>query len=127
MAGGFLTRLKRRGQGLGGVDEVASILSHLRGLLNTRQGSSSLDPSYGLPDYTDMFHNFPRGRKALAEGVAQTVSRFEPRLRNVEVDVQERSEGDVFLHFVIRAQLASNGKPVQFDSSIASTGRVVVR
>jgi type VI secretion system protein len=127
MAGGFLTRLKRRAQGQPDLAQVASIVGHLQGLLNTRQGNSALDPQYGLPDFTDTFYMLPRGASALCDGVARAIERYEPRLRNVEVQLRGMEKGDAFLRFVIRAELAESGAPVQFDSTMTPGGRVLVR
>jgi type VI secretion system protein len=127
MAGGFLTRLKRRSQGRADLPTVASIVLHLQGLLNTRQGSSALDPKYGLPDFTDVFHTFPRGTNSLCDGIARAIERYESRLKNVEVEAQPVERGQAFLRFVIRAELADSGAPVQFDSTMTSNGQVTLK
>lgn len=127
MPGGLLTRLKRRSQGLGDPSETAAIVEHLRVLLNSRQGNSSLDPAYGLPDFTDVMHMFPRGITTLCDGIARAIERYEPRLQHVEVQASTREVENLIMHFFIRAELSRTGAAVQFDTSMTQTGQVDIR
>jgi type VI secretion system protein len=127
MPGGLLTRIKRRSQGLGDPSESAAIAEHLRALLNTRQGNSGLDSAYGLPDFTDLMHMFPRGIAAMCDGIARAVERFEPRLQNVEVEASTRDVDNLIMHFVIRAEIARSGASIRFDSSMNQSGHVDLR
>jgi type VI secretion system protein len=106
---------------------VAAIVEHLGALLNTRQGNSALDASYGLPDFTDVMHTFPRGLALLCDGIARAIERNEPRLQNVEVEPSLRDANNLIMHFLIRAELARTGSPVQFDTSMTQTGKVDIR
>ena len=49
----------------GPASTQTSILEHVQALLNTRQGSSQLDPAYGIPDITDVLHSLPGGMPVL--------------------------------------------------------------
>ena len=40
-------------------NDVESIIEHLRGLLNTRQGECPAAMDFGVVDFTDLMHTFP--------------------------------------------------------------------
>ena len=93
------------GQDAARVDEVQSILSHLKVLLNTRQGDSPCVPGYGIVDFADMVHGFPASVPQLVKSIRSTIIEFEPRLKNVTVRHQP-DEVSLVLRFEIAAQLA---------------------
>ncbi len=67
------------------VNELESIVEHLRALLNTRQGESPSVPDFGVVDFTDLVHNFPEAIQMLQRCIRTTVLQYEPRLKNVVV------------------------------------------
>ena len=46
-------------------NDVESIVEHLRGLLNTRQGECPAAMDFGVVDFTDLMHTFPEAIQTL--------------------------------------------------------------
>lgn len=111
---GLLDRL--RAGGSEPPDDVASIIEHLRVLLNTRKGEAVTVPGFGLVDFSDLVHTFPASVTTLQASIRATILEYEPRLKNVTV----RSVPDpdpLVLRFEISAQ------PVQKNGRSAGTLR----
>lgn len=128
MAGrGLLSRI---GAGKGPAreeDSVASILSHLRVLLNTRKGASVTAPGFGIIDFNDFVHAFPGNLYALQASIRATILEYEPRLRSVSV----RYTPDVdplAIKFEITAQPAHEGARgvLRFRTRLSAGGKVDV-
>ncbi len=128
MAGrGLLSRL-----GSGGSappDESASILEHLRVLLNTRKGEAATVPGFGLVDFTDLVHAFPGAVNTLQASIRATIPEFEPRLRNVTVRHVADSD-PLVLKFEVTAQPAQRGPRapgvLHFETQVTVGGRFEV-
>ncbi len=88
-------------------DEVASVVAHLRVLLNTRRGDAVTVPEFGVLDFSDVAGEFPAAIPALAKSIRATILEFEPRLRNVAVR-HLPDEHALTLRFEIQAQLAGD-------------------
>jgi type VI secretion system protein ImpF len=86
--------------------------------VSLRQVNNSLFV-YGLPDYTSRNPGNASVRSQLRLEIEKTISRFEPRLRNVAVHIDSRSENARDLGFRITAVLEVNpiAEPVTFDTS----------
>ncbi len=99
----------------------------MRALLNTRQGSSALDPEYGLPDFTDLVLSFPEGGGQICAAIASLIERYEPRLSDVRVEMVENAQrNDPLLRFVIYAMFVEGGGTLSLRSSITPNGRVAL-
>ncbi len=110
------------------VDDITSIVEHLRGLLNTRQGESVSVPDFGVIDFTDLVHNFPEAIQVLQRSIRATILQYEPRLKSVVVQ-HVRDDEVLVLKFQITAQLASkNAKgAVRFETQLRAGGQMNVR
>lgn len=104
--------------------DIASIVSHLCALLNTRQGAAPCSPGFGVVDLVDMVHSFPGAGPQLARTIRSTIIEFEPRLRNVSVRHVPDEHGLV-LRFEISAQLAQGraGRTLRFATTVSPGGR----
>jgi type VI secretion system protein len=123
MSAGLLGKMRRRQLGGAPPSVTASILAHLTQLLNARQGDSAIDPAYGLPDLTDLAHRIPEGIPVLQRSIAETIQRYEPRLRRVNVSSSSRD--DTSLHFEVQAELVTGGA-VRFRTEVSACGHVSV-
>jgi type VI secretion system protein len=126
---GLLSRIaSKRPGGAQPLDEVESIVEHLRALLNTRQGEAPTVPDFGIIDFTDLVHSFPDGIQILQRAIRATVLQYEPRLRNVTVR-HIRDDEVLILKFEITAQLAQTGSRgiLRFRTSMAPGGKIDVR
>lgn len=74
---------------------------------------------YGLPDYTSRNPGNVSVRSQLRLEIEKTISRFEPRLKNVAVHIDSRTANTRDLGFRITAILVVNpvSEPVTFDTS----------
>ena len=81
---------------------VDAVRADIEELLNTRQARSMIDCpyplvkdsllAYGLPDLNSIPGANARDSEAIGRHIAQLVEKFEPRLRNVRVDVESDAE-----------------------------------
>jgi len=126
MARGLLQRLERSAAGASTGTLAASILEHVQALLNTRQGSSQLDNSYGVPDFTDVLHSLPGGMHVLRSMIEECIRRHETRLTNIRVLPMGAEESSLVLRFEVQARLASGG-PIRFETEVSRGGRVRIR
>lgn len=112
------------------VNELESIVEHLRALLNTRQGESPAVPEFGVVDFTDLVHNFPEAIQMLQRCIRATILQFEPRLKNVVIQ-HVRDEEALVLKFQITAQLQNkggrSGGSVRFETQLRAGGHISVR
>ncbi|MBM4330015.1 MAG: type VI secretion system baseplate subunit TssE [Deltaproteobacteria bacterium] len=106
----------------------ASVVRDLENLLNTKR--SVLAPPaafrevnnslfvYGLPDFTSQNPRSPMVRQQLRQQMERIISRFEPRLRNVKVNVEMSAQTERNLRFKISALLVVDPltEPVTFDT-----------
>lgn len=107
-------------------DELASIMEHLRVLLNTRKGEAVTVPGFGLVDFSDLVHTFPASISTLQQSIRATILEYEPRLKNVTV----RSVPDqdpLVLKFEISAQpVTKNGRnagTLRFQTQVTPGGQ----
>jgi type VI secretion system lysozyme-like protein len=69
-----------------------SIRDHLLKLFNTRRGSLPHLPDYGLPDISDIYRDFPGSIRALRRSIQETTKKYEPRLSDVRVLVENEDQ-----------------------------------
>jgi type VI secretion system protein len=125
---GLLSRLDATGlKATRALDEHDSIVEHLRVLLNARRGGSPSCPDFGIPDFSDLVHNFPGAIQVLQRAIRETILAYEPRLRQVTVRHVPDDE-PLVLKYEIIAQPASRrgGNALRFSTQMSSGGRVNV-
>jgi type VI secretion system protein len=108
------------------TDETRSVLQHLSRLLNTRQGSVSTLPDYGVPDLTNVPGDSVQEIRQNVEQILQkVVQKYEPRLAKIRM-IMNQSERDAFsLRFRIEAVLAGQEDvPVTFETVVSTDGHV---
>jgi type VI secretion system protein ImpF len=62
--------------------------------------------NYGIPDFTSLSPQSPDDRKRIASIIAQTITAFEPRLRNVRVVLGHFEDDERTLHISVEASVA---------------------
>ena len=106
----------------------ASVVRDLENLLNTKR--SVLAPPaafrevnnsvfvYGLQDFTSQNPRSPMVRQQLRQQIERIISRFEPRLKNVKVNLEMAAQNERNLRFRITAMLVAEplAEPVVFDT-----------
>lgn len=106
---------------------VDSILNHLRRILNTRQGSVPIDPSFGVPDFTNFAGSLSGGTTLqMIEDMSRMIQRYEPRLRKPQVTFSESQDDMLSLSFSIAGWIAVDDReiPVRLTSHVASNGQI---
>jgi type VI secretion system protein len=109
---------------------VGSVVNHLKQLLNSRQGSTLIDRSYGMPDFTALRATFPDSIRDMERSITRTIERYEPRLKQVDVDFVEQDERDMTLYFHIHALLDSGQgetTAIYLESTLDAGGKMAVR
>lgn len=106
----------------------ASILQHLQAMCSTRLGSMLVRPDYGLPAISEMVHAFPDAATALANALANTIQKYEPRLCNVRVRPAKSEGHSLVLRFEVTATMRGNDAdtPLRFTTSVDASRRVTV-
>lgn len=106
----------------------AAVTRDLENLLNTRRNIQvppatfeELNNSlfvYGVRDYTAQNPRSPAAKQQLRLDIEQTLRRFEPRLRNVTVQMESATASERNLRFRISALLVADPvtEPVTFDT-----------
>ena len=108
---------------------IESVLTHLRKMLNVRQGSVATLPDYGIPDLNSLFTEYPDAVQALRRIIRASLEKYEPRLRRVTVRYLPDEENPLILRFEIKARLAMDDQdsPIRFETVVGDNGKVRVR
>lgn len=93
----------------------------LHRLLNTRTGSLSHLPEYGLPDLKQAYSALPEGKNALIALIEKTIIKYEPRLTDVSVKEANNSKDNSVLSLVIKASIKGEGQ-TEFKGHLYSAG-----
>lgn len=114
-----------------GDDLEAAVLSHLQRMLNTRQGSSLTAPDYGIIELSELLHDFPNATGLMQRCIKNTILKYEPRLKNVQVRAVDGDEdqSQIFVYFEITAQLIypdGERQPIRFSTSVDESSNVVI-
>ncbi len=106
-----------------------SVLRHLQKMLNTRQGHALTQPEYGIPDVTEFIQTLPDMVNEVRRAIRNSIEKFEPRLRNVDVTFVPSEEEWLSLHFEITAELVTEKEEasVWFETSVSPSGHIEVR
>jgi type VI secretion system protein ImpF len=118
----------------------AMVIRDLEHLLNTRRQILPVPVSYkevnnsvfvyGLGDFTSENPKSPSVRQQLRQDIQKTILRFEPRLKNVNVRLEEDTEKGRNLRFRISGMLIvePETEPVSFDTYFDSNrGEYVIQ
>ncbi len=106
-----------------------SILSHLRRMLNTKQGSVPIAEDYGLADITDMPGSFsPDNLTEIEEKITKVILKYDPRLADIRVIFSEKQDDSLALRFKITGKVNADdlNMPVLFESVVEPTGKISI-
>jgi len=108
---------------------INSVRAHLQLLLNTRRGSVVIADDYGMPDFTNFLSGYPSTIPEMEKLIKQTISKYEPRLKNLQVRFVFDEETPLLLKFKILATLHDKTKnsPVTFESHVTPGGKVQLK
>lgn len=104
---------------------ILSVLDNMQRILNSRAGSLSHIPDYGLPDMTRILQGMPGTAHQLLYTLSEVLLKYEPRLKRIEVILLEQNmPGE--LRYAIDAELKEIGL-VRFGTEFMPEGRVMIR
>lgn len=102
-----------------------SVLDNLQRILNSRAGSISHLPDYGLPDMGLMLQGLPASAHGLMSTLTATLLKYEPRLAAVNIELLPQTQPG-HLEYALDAQL-KEGERVTFGTTFSPEGNVLVR
>lgn len=102
-----------------------SILDNLQRVLNSRAGTLSHLPDYGLPDMGSILQGLPATAHGLMNTMAQTLLKYEPRIAAVNIEMLPQVLPG-HLEYALDMQV-KGGKRISFGTTLAPEGRVLVR
>jgi type VI secretion system protein len=105
--------------------EILSVQANIRRILNTRAGAVKHVPDYGLPDLTDVYRNLPASVHDLRNQMETTLLKFEPRLRAVEIEIDDKPDPGLMVSFTMICHLKKAGL-VRFGTYFEPPGRMRV-
>jgi type VI secretion system protein len=111
------------------VDEAdqptLSVLDNLQRILNSRAGTLSHLPDYGLPDMGVILQGLPATAQGLMHIMVETLLKYEPRLAAVSIELLPQTQPG-HLEYALDVQL-KGGRRAIFGTTVAPEGNVVVR
>jgi len=102
-----------------------SVLDNVQRILNSRAGTLSHLPDYGLPDMGMILQGLPGTAHDLMKTIATTLREFEPRLAAVNIEMLPQVLPG-HLEYALDVQL-KEGKWLTFGTTLAPEGKVLVR
>ncbi|WP_145186783.1 type VI secretion system baseplate subunit TssE [Pseudomonas sp. URMO17WK12:I11] len=101
-----------------------SVLDNIQRILNSRAGSLSHLPDYGLPDMGKVLQGLPASAHGLINDIACTLRRYEPRLAQVSVQLIPQSRPG-HLDYALDVLIKGGGR-ASFGTTLGAGGRIVV-
>tara|TARA_R110000868_G_scaffold158036_4_gene385843 strand:+ start:426 stop:914 length:489 start_codon:yes stop_codon:yes gene_type:complete len=119
-------------------DLIHAVERDLQNLLNTRKARTELPSGYGeleqslydygIPDLTSVNVNSQTEKKNFCQAVEHAIATYEPRLKQVHVEMLDKQKDNVslILQFRVAAVLMVEPTPipVEFDSALKSDTRL---
>jgi type VI secretion system protein len=102
-----------------------SVLDNLQRILNSRAGTLSHLPDYGLPDMGLILQGLPATAHGLMRTMVDTLLKYEPRLAAVNIELLPQALPG-HLEYALDVQL-KGGERVTFGTTLAPEGKVLVR
>lgn len=105
--------------------EILSVQANIGRILNTRAGALKHVPDYGLPDLTDVYKNLPASVHDLRNQMENTLLKFEPRLRSIDIEITDKPDPGLLVSFTMVCHLRKAGL-VRFGTYFEPPGRMRV-
>lgn len=103
--------------------EILSVQANIRRILNTRAGALKHVPDYGLPDLTNVYRNLPASVHDLRSFMESALLRFEPRLRSIDIEINDNQDPGLLVSFTMVCHLRKAGL-VRFGTYFEPPGRM---
>lgn len=104
---------------------ILSVLDNMQRILNSRAGTLTHLPNYGLPDMTKILQGMPGTAHQLITTLSDVLLQYEPRLNSIRVDMlRQVIPGE--LRYAIDAELKGIGL-VRYGTEFMPEGKVLIR
>ncbi|PKA32056.1 type VI secretion system baseplate subunit TssE [Cedecea lapagei] len=104
---------------------ILSVLDNIQRIFNSRAGTISHLPDYGLPDMTKILQGMPGTAHELIDTLAGVLLKYEPRLQSLNITLLEQ-EVPGELRYAIDAELKGIGL-VRYGTEFMPEGKVMLR
>ncbi len=112
----------------GRAEGLRSILRNLGDVLNTRQGTAAAQMDLGTLAPCDAMDAHHSMTDRLQRSLREVITRYEPRLKDVDVVYVRRPHEGFHLHFQVSARLvAAESEAIAFSTLVDVAGRVTLR
>jgi len=98
-----------------------SVQDNIERILNSRRHSLAHLPDYGLDDLSEIYRHLPASAHRLKRLIEQTLLKYEPRLRAVDIEIGEAEPG-MLLSFTMACHLHQAGL-VRFGTHFLPDGK----
>lgn len=102
-----------------------SVLDNLQRILNSRSGTLSHLPDYGLPDMGTILQGLPATAHTLVAAMTDTLLKYEPRLTAIAIELQPQALPG-HLECALDVQL-NGGQRLTIGTTLGPEGKVLVR
>ena len=102
-----------------------SVRDHLQRLLNSRRGSLTHLPNYGMPDIAALYLELPYTRDSIMASIRNCVTEFEPRLCHPLVRPVHRDDDRDVTQFELVGE-TPRGRRLQYVVSLYRNGSIEV-
>jgi type VI secretion system protein len=96
---------------------LKSIETHLKRLLNCRQGSLPHIPGFGIVDLNSLITSLPASIPELCHSIKNCIAHYEPRLSHLHILETEYSQVNARLDIAIQAK-TRGGDNLYFDTEL---------
>ncbi|WP_145560345.1 type VI secretion system baseplate subunit TssE [Yersinia mollaretii] len=104
---------------------ILSVLDNIQRILNSRAGTISHLPDFGLPDMTKILQGMPGTAHQLIDTLSAVLLKYEPRLKSLQVFLLPQATPG-HLEYAIEAELKGLGL-VRYGTAFMPEGRVLMR
>jgi len=106
--------------------ELLSVQANIRRILNSRAGALKHLPDYGLADLTEVYRNLPASVQDLRRQMEATLLKYEPRIRAVDIEVDDTPDPGLSVTYVMTCYLKKAGL-VRFGTVFEPPGRIRIQ
>ncbi len=134
---GLIQRLADAGRGvrtppalLDMQDTVNDVIENLSRIFNCRVETAPAQMDLGIPSPHELLYDYPESATRFRDALAHSVARYEPRLKQVRIVIEERAEEDLSIHFTINGYVQNSKGDrmvINFETSVNQSGQVDVQ
>jgi len=103
---------------------IASVSTNLSQILNARHGSAPAQMDLGIPAPCEIVLAFPEAVNQLKAIIIAVITKYEPRLMEVQAYFQPREVENLVMNFLISARLRHDGGHISFETRFDKAGLI---